>query len=432
MVAMSPSPKKLALLVIFLTVFIDLLGFGIVLPLLPIYTEDITTRRAFTLGQSKLILVGLMTSFSIMQFVFAPLWGRVSDRIGRRPVLLLSLTGSTVFYGLFGLGMWLESLTLMMLARIGAGIAGATIPTAQAYIADVTTPETRARGMALIGAAFGLGFTFGPLIGAAALWLDPGARTSAWPGAVAAGLSFAALMLALFRLPETIQPGVIVETRKHFDLAALRGALGIPSIGLLLVTGFLAVFALANLESTLTLTIKFVREHGTTTTATAQHVNPREILILFAYIGFIQSVIQGGLVRQLAKRMNESILAHIGAWLGIAGFVLLAVVVRWAPGSTALLLVAVGVEVAGIGFLSPAIQSLISRRSDPTEQGGILGVGDSISTLARICGMAVGVSLFKTEPSLPFWTAAALMAGASILVTAAVTSGRDFEPTPAG
>ena len=152
-------PRRGSLAVIFLTVFIDLLGFGMVIPLLPIYA------RQFTTDESGLLIGVLMASFSVMQFLFAPIWGRLSDRIGRRPVILIGLTGSVVFYALFGFATVLKDITLLFIARIGAGVAGATIPTAQAYIADSTTLESRAKGMALIGAAFGLGFTFGPLFG---------------------------------------------------------------------------------------------------------------------------------------------------------------------------------------------------------------------------------------------------------------------------
>src|SRR5205085_1547129 len=149
-------PSRGSLLVIFLTVFIDLLGFGMVLPLLPIYA------RSFEIKQEGLVIGLLMASFSAMTFIFAPLWGRLSDRIGRRPVLIVGLAGSVAFYILFGLATVWKSLAWLFVARIGAGIAGATIPAAQAYVADVTSLKNRAKGMALIGAAFGLGFTFGP------------------------------------------------------------------------------------------------------------------------------------------------------------------------------------------------------------------------------------------------------------------------------
>src|SRR5262245_53183113 len=178
----GPPPSHGSKLVIFLTVFIDLLGFGMVLPLLPIYA------KSFGVHESGWVIGLLMSSFSAMTFIFAPLWGRASDRVGRRPVLIVGLVGSMGFYILFGIATVLQSMTLLFVARIGAGIAGATIPAAQAYIADVTSLKDRARGMALIGAAFGLGFTFGPLLGAAALLFSTDVAASPWPGYAAAVL----------------------------------------------------------------------------------------------------------------------------------------------------------------------------------------------------------------------------------------------------
>ncbi|MGD9647226.1 MAG: MFS transporter, partial [Pirellulales bacterium] len=158
------APAKAPLLVIFLTVFIDLLGFGMVLPLLPIY------GKMFSHDTTGKVPGLLLASFSAAQFLFAPIWGRLSDRFGRRPILVIGLGGSVFSYTVFGLAATSQSLLWLFIARIGAGICGATIPTAQAYIADMTTVENRTKGMALIGAAFGLGFTFGPLLGAVALW----------------------------------------------------------------------------------------------------------------------------------------------------------------------------------------------------------------------------------------------------------------------
>src|SRR5436190_19719015 len=191
----SRPASRGSLLVIFLTVFIDLLGFGMVLPLLPVYA------KSFEIKEEGWVIGLLMASFSAMTFIFAPLWGRASDRIGRRPVLIVGLIGSVGFYLLFGIATIYRSMTLLFIARIGAGIAGATIPAAQAYIADVTSLKNRAKGMALIGAAFGLGFTFGPLLGAAALLFSSAVETSPWPGFVAAILSAIACVLAIFLLP---------------------------------------------------------------------------------------------------------------------------------------------------------------------------------------------------------------------------------------
>src|SRR5947207_12733031 len=196
----APSPRS-ALLIVFLVVFIDLLGFGIVLPLLPLIGDTYVSAVIPGGKEAKAggaVLGLLMSSFSLMQFVFAPIWGRISDRIGRRPILMLRLAGSVVFYALFGVASEMDAahaataLALLFVARLGAGVAGATISTAQAVIADTTTPEKRkAHGMALIGAAFGIGFTFGPLLGFASLFIgsaeSPGLSAAA-PGIAAAGL----------------------------------------------------------------------------------------------------------------------------------------------------------------------------------------------------------------------------------------------------
>ncbi|MDB4380339.1 MFS transporter, partial [Mariniblastus sp.] len=235
---------KGALGVIFLTVFIDLLGFGIVLPLLPLYAD------IFGTDPSGIVIGMLMACFSIMQFIFAPIWGAISDRIGRRPVIIIGLAGSVVFYTLFGIAAIYESLFGLFVTRIGAGIAGATIPTAQAYIADTTTKENRTRGMALIGIAFGLGFTLGPLFAYFAvpqeIAVEAGAEVSqlgdpgAGPGFVAAGLSAIALLLAIFRLPESHHPsqGKSGNTRKWFDLSAWKTAVGNPAMAYLLLGFF--------------------------------------------------------------------------------------------------------------------------------------------------------------------------------------------------
>ena len=273
-------PGKGSLLVIFLTVFIDLLGFGMVLPLLPIYSLHIAEQRGWREGEWQIgLVIGLlMSSFSLMQFLFAPLWGRLSDRIGRRPVLMVGLAGSVVFYTLFGLATVLQSLTLLFVSRIGAGIAGATISTASAYIADVTTLGNRTKGMALIGAAFGLGFTFGPLFGFLAVpdgKGDPGPG----PGYAAAALSAVALLVAIFKLPESLTPGHAAQAEHGFTFSALRNALRVPSVGLVLLASFVCVFAFANFEPTLSVTLE-------DPTGPFRY-DFKGVCLTFAFIGFV-------------------------------------------------------------------------------------------------------------------------------------------------
>ena len=403
--------SKASLFVIFLTVFIDLLCFGMFFPLLPIYAKQFSAT-GLTIGL-------LMSSFSAMQFIFAPLWGRLSDRIGRRPVLIVGLAGSVVFYGLFGYATVAKSLMLMFVARIGAGIAGATISTAQAYIADCTTLETRAKGMALIGAAFGLGFTFGPLFGAFAVPSgdgDPGPG----PGYAAAALSAVALLLAIFKLPESLKPGQIDETRHErrgwFSFHALRDAMEVPSIGLLLLASFLCIFSFANFESTLSLIIK--DENG------VFRFTFQQVCWTFAYIGLMLTLIQGGLVRRLSGRVPEGKLAVTGCVFEIIGLLLL-----WQASrsySLTLLLVSLAVTVGGFSFLTPSINSLLSRRSDPAKQGGVLGLGQSVGALARILGPAIGIPLSQRSASYPLLMAAGLMALGVLVLATADRGGKDF------
>ena len=419
----SPSSRK-PLLIIFVTVFIDLLGFGIVLPLLPRYGEHFlpieiqgaatsgvlppapsaapgyvaavlsalaliygflslpeslrpgeTPRRrtglfnlsaglrAMTRGSHALILstiflttfafaqfestlslltkhlggvaeetvrdwrrgaiLGcLMASFSAMQFLFAPLWGRLSDRIGRRPVLLVGLAGSTISYFLFALvTQWgnrgpilgLSPLVWLFVTRIGAGISGATISTAQAYIADSTDEKSRGKGMALIGAAFGIGFTFGPLLGAAFVSGESGG-------------------------------------------------------------------------------------HG---------LSDRSNFLIFAYIGFILTLSQGFLVRRLIPKLGEFRTGLFGVILMTAGLLMIGVASHQA--SYALLLAVLPVVVVGYSAATPSLLSMLSLTSGADEQGELLGIGQSMSSLARILGPLAGLMLHGLGIAFPYWVGAGFM-----------------------
>jgi MFS family permease len=413
--ATTINPRK-AMLIVVLVMFIDLLGFGIVLPLLPRYGDAFLKP---VLGEEHAgwegpLLGLLMASFSAMQFVFAPLWGRISDRAGRRPFLVLGLVGSVVFYGLFGFasdwgaaeGRQLLGLILLFVARVGQGIAGATVSTAQAVIADCTTPERRSRGMALIGAAFGVGFTFGPLIGAGADIVYPPAHggLSGGPGYAAAAISFVALVLAVVLMPETLRPGSTAGHRRGWlNLSGLRLALNTPTVGLLILTFFLATLAFGSFEPTLALLTGDVLKYG-----------ERGNFVVFAYVGLVLMLAQGGLYQMLARRgMPETSFILSGALLMALGLGSLGGVsflaVRPDPALTsgqlvAAVLVAVAVAVVGFAFLTPSVQALISCRSDPTRQGEILGVNQSANAMSRIMGPLFGVVLYKLLPShvLPY------------------------------
>jgi DHA1 family tetracycline resistance protein-like MFS transporter len=394
---------KAGLLIIFVTVFIDLLGFGIVLPLLPRYGKHFEAG-GWTLGL-------LMASFSAMQFIFAPIWGRVSDRVGRRPILILGLAGSTLFYALFGFatslgneGMFLGlgALTWLFITRIGAGIAGATIPTAQAYIADVTGPKDRAKGMALIGAAFGIGFTFGPLLGAAFVSAEVNAAPSPAPGYVASVLSGIALLSAIFVLPESLNKESVPVGRRWFDAASFRYALSRPSVGLILATMFISTFAFAQFETTLSL----LTEH--------LGLAERSNFYVFAYIGLILTISQGFLVRRLVPKIGEYRMCLLGAALMVAGLVLIGV--SGQQSQLTMLYCVLPISVVGFSAMTPSLQSLLSLRTDASQQGGILGFGQSMSAMARILGPIVGIKLFDIDLGFPYWFAAGVMAVALLMV----------------
>jgi MFS family permease len=403
---------KAGLLIVFITVFIDLLGFGIVLPLLPRYGEHFEAN-GWTLGL-------LMAAFSAMQFIFAPIWGRVSDKVGRRPILILGLTGSTVFYALFGLAtslgntgqlLGLGTLTWLFISRIGAGIAGATIPTAQAYIADVTGKKDRAKGMALIGAAFGIGFTFGPLLGAAFVSSEVGGPPSAAPGYVASVLSGIALLMAIFVLPESLKADSAASGHGWFNFKAFGNALTRPTIGLVLLTMFLTTFAFAQFESTLSLL--------TGKMGLADQSN----FYVFAYIGLILTISQGFLVRRLVPKIGEYRMSLIGAALMMAGLWLIGLAGQ--NESRALLYCVLPIAVVGFSALNPSLQSLLSLGTPDNEQGGMLGLGQSMSALARILGPIAGIVLFKGSVALGieadsmrpyFWAAALMLVGMGMIL----------------
>lgn len=410
---MRDELRRGSLLVIFLTVFIDLLGFGMVLPLLPIYAD------VFTVDPSGWRLGLLMASFSIMQFLFAPLWGRLSDRIGRRPVLIIGLAGSVFFYLLFGIATVMRSIELLFVSRIGAGIAGATIPTAQAYIADSTSLEKRPKGMALIGMAFGMGFTFGPLFGFLAV---PGGEgePGPWPGYAAAGLSAIALILAIWKLPESLKPDSRSAAPAGLRWGEFRQALSVASVGMLLTAIFVCIFSFANFETTLSMLIKGSAE----TQGSPFQFTWGQVCLTYAYIGFTMTLAQGLLVRRLAGRISEGRLAGSGAVLQIAGFAVALGAIQ--HGSATLLMVALGIITSGAGLMQPTLNSLLSRRSDPEKQGAILGVGQSVNALARILGAGLGIPMLRLALMLPYLISMVLMIAALMLIILAARSGKDY------
>ena len=364
------------LVIVFVTVFIDLLGFGIIIPLLPFYAESF--------GASALTIGLLGTSFSLMQFLFSPVWGRWSDKIGRKPIILIGLLGSGLSYVTLALA---GSLTLLFVARLIGGIAGANIPTAQAYIADITTPENRARGMGLLGAAFGLGFIFGPAIGGLLSRISP--ETPMW---CAAALCFANLAAAWFFLPESRVANASTKTLGRME--AFRHAMNKPTLLLILALYFIVTMAFSAFEATFAL---FSEARFGYTAAS--------IGFLFAFIGVILALIQGVLVGRVVKRIGERALIPlaicvIAISIGMLPFV-------W---NVPTLLVALGLLAVGMGFNSPSLSSMVSQLSDADDQGGTLGLASSLASLGRVVGPAWGGYLYDAYGmTTPYLSASALM-----------------------
>ena len=400
--------KRSPLIVIFTTVFIDLVGFGIVIPVLPIYDEgnpfNATPRT-----------VGLLfASYSIMQLIFSPILGGLSDKHGRRPVLLLSIIGTGIGFLILGMA---TTLWMLFVGRILDGITGGNISTAQAYIADVTTEENRAKGMGLIGAAFGLGFIFGPAIGGI---------LSHWgihvPFFFAAALCFANATLLFFTLPETVTAD---HPAKHSaaggrSLGHIIASLKQPKLAYVLVIYFLFIVAFSIMTTSFSLYTMFRFGYD------AQHTG-----YLFAYVGLIAVIIQGGLIGRLVKRFGEIPLVIFGA-LCFAISLFAVPFVGPAAGGLGALLLGGGVFSMGNSLATPALTSLASKSVGPAEQGVVLGVTQSTASLARAVGPSLtailisssiahlgadGVRHYMSDQSLfvTFWTGSAIMLVASVL-----------------
>jgi len=394
--------KRSPLVVIFTTVFIDLVGFGIVIPVLPFYAEG----TAFNATPRTVGL--LFASYSIMQLIFSPVLGGLSDKHGRRPVLLLSIIGTGIGFLVLGFA---KSILMLFVGRILDGITGGNISTAQAYIADITTEENRAKGMGMIGAAFGLGFIFGPAIGGI---------LSRWgiqvPFIFAAVLCFANAVLLYFTLPETVTPDHPAKNSaaRGRGLRQVMLSLKHPRLAFVLVIYFLFIVAFSIMTTAFSLYTMFRFGYD------AQHTG-----YLFAYVGLIAVIIQGGLIGRLVKRFGELPLIIVGA-LCFAISLFAVPFVGPAAGGLAALLVGGGVFSMGNSLATPALTSLASKSAGAAQQGIVLGVTQSTASLARAVGPSLAAILISSSfahlgaDGLPhymsdrslfvtFWTAAAIM-----------------------
>jgi len=394
--------------VVFFTIFLDLLGFGIIIPIQPFYAE------AF--GASPTVVTLLGASYSLMQFVFAPFWGRLSDRYGRRPIILTSITIGAVGYLIFGLA---GSLGVLFAARMLSGFGNANIATAQAVIADVTGPADRAKGMGLIGAAFGLGFIFGPALGGFVGQWGP-----QYPAFLAAGLGCVNLLLALRFLPETRRPTNHHEAAHRFSLERVRAALSVPGVAGMLAVFFLVTTGFSLMEQVLGLTIERIwvvggpYALGLAQGSPASHARAALMTGQFlVVIGVTAAIVQGGLIGRLTRRFGEARLLVFGLGALSLSLVLIPIAGQVAPFWS---LIPIGVLMAvGSGLTTPSITSALSQLSSSENQGGVLGVGQSASALGRVVGPAVSGALFEVAIPLPYLVGATLMvvAGAFALMT---------------
>jgi MFS transporter, DHA1 family, tetracycline resistance protein len=371
--------------VLFAAVLVDMLGFGIVIPVLPFY--------ALRFGASPLEVTLLIASYSAMQLAAAPLWGRVSDRSGRRPLLIAGLFASAISYLIFGLA---DSLMVLLLSRLAAGAAGGTISVAHAYVADTTSAEERARGMGLIGAAAGLGVMLGPAIGGYFSSFGLG-----MPGFVAAGLCAANGIAAIFLLPEPRS----AEARavRGGEAATLRGwvrAMVRFPLSLLFSVYWLAISAFTAMTAVLALYLE--ARFG---------IGPREMGLIFALAGAATVIVRGVLLGRLIRRWGESATLRLGT-IGLAAAMLAMPLID----SVLWMAVIVPLYAFGAGTLFPALSGLVSRATDADSQGSILGGKEVVGGVGRVLGPLWSGLLFQqVGVRAPFIVAACLVTAAGLL-----------------
>ena len=390
--------RKAGLAAVFLTVLIDLIGFGIVLPNLAFFASGY--------GASPFLVGLLYSSYSIAQLFFSPIWGALSDRIGRRPVMIVSTLGSALSYVLLAFS---NSIPLLFVSRILAGVMAGNISTAQAYVSDVTTPENRARGMGMIGAAFGIGFVLGPAIGAGLARLPSlGAFSDHNPHALvgffAAGLSLASFLLVIFVLPESLDRSARVtpDAARPVKMSVFSPSFwafvadrekgkGLP---LLFFCMFMATFGQASIYGAFPL---FCKDN--------LRLSPAAVGMQYVFVGVIAVLVQGGLIRPLVKRFGEKKLFVTGIAVMTVGLALIPL-----ARSQGWLFAFIGTMAMGWSLSLPTLTSLISKRSDPRFYGATLGASQALSALARAVGPGWGGLLFGWHFQLPFFLTAGLLA----------------------
>ncbi|MEQ9592720.1 MAG: MFS transporter [Cyclobacteriaceae bacterium] len=380
--------KKSPIFVLFVTIFLDLLGFGIIIPILPIFIKELGAHD---------YQVGLIAAiYPVMNFMFSPFWGTLSDRYGRRPIILGSVLITALAYLVFANA---QMLIIIFVSRMLSGIGSANISVAQAYIADVTAPSERAKSMGLIGAAFGLGFIFGPSIGGYLKSISSEGSVDL-VGYVTAGLCLINFVLAYFMLPESLK-----EKKKEvkFNFKVITGIINElkkPTIRELLLINFIFTVAFMLMQISCSLMWKEVSK-----------LTDAQIGYVFTFIGVVTAVVQGVLVGRLVKQFGENRLLIIGSVLMLIGMMILPFVAKeyFIP----LELLALALVALANGCLTPNISSLLSKFATPSEVGQTLGVNQSFGSLARAVGMSFSGVLYSFNYNVPF------LAGASFMIICA-------------
>ena len=376
------------LFLIFLTVLIDMVGFGIIIPVLPLYAQHFKA--------TPLQIGWLIGIYSGMQIIFTPLLGRLSDRVGRRPVLIVSLAGTAIGFLVMG---WASSLALLFVARIIDGATGGNISTAQAYVADVSTPENRSRAMGLIGAAFGLGFTLGPMIGGIMSRISYSA-----PFYFAAALAAVNVVLLYFILPESLSAEYRSQPHHRTRLAEVFQHGHARMFGTIVATYFFSITGFAIMT---TLFALFTEKHF--------GFDARQTGYVFGFIGIIVVILQGGLIGRLVRMFGETALARTGLFLLALALAALPLV----PTVPMLLVVCAALAIAN-GLVNPTLNGLASQMIDRSWQGRALGLMQSAGSAGRLVGPLLGgwLLMFDLDKSLSRYARTPLFAGAAILLVA--------------
>ena len=378
--------RKSPLFVLFITIFIDMLGFGIIIPILPIFSKELGAQD-YQVGLIAMI-------YPIMNFLFAPLWGTLSDRHGRRPIMLVSILITAVAYFVFSQS---TVLWILFISRMLSGIGSANISVAQAYISDVTSPEERTKSLGFLGAAFGIGFIMGPPLGG---WLKsistPG--TVDWVGYVACAMCFINFAMAYFSLPESLK-----ETKSNapFNFKVVTGIiteLKKPRVSELLWINFIFISAFMLMQISCSLMWKEITQ-----------LNERQIGYVFAYIGVATAIVQGVLVGRMVKAFGEQKMLSYGIVLMAVGLAILPFTGRvlFFPFQY------IGLALIALanGCLTPSITSMLSKFAKPNEVGQVLGVNQSFGSVARAVGMGLSGVLYSLQFAVPFVAGVMLMLG---------------------